>query len=66
MIDVNLEIGIVWIWFKIGSLSNVFYNGFIFNIVNIKRNMLGFYSCIVGNFIGILVVVMIYVDVLCE
>lgn len=62
----NPKTGIVWTWFKPGSPSNALYNGPIFNIANIKRNMSGSYSCTAGNSIGTSVAATIYVDVLCE
>lgn len=63
VIVVNFNFSIIWRWYKIDNFSNVFYNGLVLEILNIKKNRLGMYSCIVSNDVGILEVVDINIDV---
>lgn len=66
MIVVNLNINIIWKWININNFSNVFYNGLVYIILNIYRNRIGLYNCIVVNLVGIFIVVIIVVDVMCK
>lgn len=62
----NPNTSIIWRWFKTDSPSNVLYNGSIYHVHDIQRNMSGLYNCTASNSVGTAVAVTIAVDVLCE
>lgn len=63
VIDVNLNINIIWKWFRLSSNISFFYNGFIYIIFDIMRNKVGLYNCMVINFVGMFLLILIYVNV---
>ncbi|XP_052720144.1 carcinoembryonic antigen-related cell adhesion molecule 5-like isoform X4 [Crassostrea angulata] len=60
----NPNTSIIWRWFKTDSPSKVLYNGSIYHVHDIQRNMSGLYNCTASNSVGTAEAVTIAVDVL--
>lgn len=56
----------IWRWFKTNNPSNVLYNGSIYHVHDIQKDMSGLYNCTASNSVGTAEAVTIAVDVLCE
>lgn len=59
----NLNISIVWKWFKIDNFIYKLFNKSIYLISKVSRGDKGLYNCMVRNFVGIFIVVILYLDV---